>query len=216
MEMISLFIDDNPFRLSPHYRKVKSPRMETFKIVLMGVAAAIIYGILHDQITARVCVEYFTIGHPPVFHTDNPTLLGLGWGVIATWWVGLPLGVLLAAAARVGSLPKADARDLLKPVGVMMACCGVLALAVGVTGYVLANGGAVTLDGWLGARIPAPRHALFLADLFAHTASYGGGLVGGFVLCIWVVMWRYRRRTDGSLGCREGLLTSYSEGKSPK
>ena len=25
-----------------------------------------------------------------MFHTDSPTLLALGWGVIATWWVGLP------------------------------------------------------------------------------------------------------------------------------
>jgi hypothetical protein len=170
--------------------------METIKIILLGVGAAIVYGILHDQITARVCVEYFTIGHPPVFHTDSPTLLGLGWGVIATWWVGLPLGVLLAAAARVGSLPKTDARDLLKPVGVMMACCGVLALTAGVVGYVLANNGAVTLDGRLAARIPPARHALFLADLFAHTASYGGGFVGGLILCLWVVMRRYRRRMD--------------------
>jgi hypothetical protein len=168
--------------------------VETIKIILLGVAAAIVYGILHDQITARVCVEYFTIGHAPIFHTDDPTLLGLGWGVIATWWVGLPLGILLAVAAQVGSLPKTDAFDLLKPVGVMMACCGLLALTAGVVGYVLANHGVVTLDGWLAARIPPARHALFHADGFAHLASYTGGLVGGFVLCIWVVMRRYRRR----------------------
>jgi predicted benzoate:H+ symporter BenE len=168
--------------------------VETIKIIVLAVAAAIVYGILHDQITARVCVEYFTIGHAPVFHTEDPTLLGLGWGVIATWWVGLPLGLVLAAAARVGSLPKMDARDLLKPVGVMMACCGVLALAAGVVGYVLANVGAVSLDDGLAARIPPARHALFLADGFAHQASYTGGFVGGFILCIWVVMRRYRRQ----------------------
>jgi hypothetical protein len=28
-----------------------------------------------------VCVEYFTIGHQPIFHTDDPTLLAFGWGV---------------------------------------------------------------------------------------------------------------------------------------
>jgi hypothetical protein len=39
---------------------------EHLKIILACVAAAIIYGILHDQITARVCVEYFTVFHPPV------------------------------------------------------------------------------------------------------------------------------------------------------
>jgi hypothetical protein len=54
---------------------------EHLKIILACVAAAIIYGILHDQITARVCVEYFTIFHPPVFATQSPTLLAFGWGV---------------------------------------------------------------------------------------------------------------------------------------
>ena len=54
-----------------------------FRIVLLSIASAIGYGILHDQVTARVCVEYFTIGHPPVFSTDSPTLLALGWGTIA-------------------------------------------------------------------------------------------------------------------------------------
>ena len=108
----------------------------------------------------------------------------------------MPLGILLAAAARVGSLPKTVAHDLLKPVGVMMACCGVLALASGLVGYVMANRGAVTLDPWLAARIPPARHALFLADGFAHLASYTGGLVGGLILCIWVVLRRYQRRNE--------------------
>jgi len=36
--------------------------MEYIKIVLLAIAAAISYGILHDQITVRVCIEYFTIG----------------------------------------------------------------------------------------------------------------------------------------------------------
>jgi hypothetical protein len=54
-------------------------------IVVLCIASAVIYGILHDQVTARFCVEYFTVGHPPVFDTTSPTLLGVGWGVIATW-----------------------------------------------------------------------------------------------------------------------------------
>jgi hypothetical protein len=71
--------------------------MEYLKIVLLVVMAG--YGIVHDQITARICIEYFTVFHPPVFRTENPTLLGLGWGVIATWWLGAIMGVLLATAA---------------------------------------------------------------------------------------------------------------------
>jgi hypothetical protein len=40
--------------------------MESVKIIALCVGAAIAYGVLQDQVTARVCVEYFTIGHPPI------------------------------------------------------------------------------------------------------------------------------------------------------
>jgi len=73
--------------------------MQAGLIVLLCVLAAVAYGVVHDQVTVRVCVEYFTVGHPPVFPTDDPTLLGLGWGVLATWWVGVLLGLGLAVAA---------------------------------------------------------------------------------------------------------------------
>ena len=79
--------------------------MQALAIVALSILAAVSYGIVHDQITARVCVEYFTIGHPQVLAvpTDSPTVLGFVWGVIATWWVGLGLGIPLALAARLGS-----------------------------------------------------------------------------------------------------------------
>jgi hypothetical protein len=59
--------------------------MQSIKIILTCVVAAVLYGIVHDQVTARICVEYFLVFHPPIFPTQSPTLLALGWGVIATW-----------------------------------------------------------------------------------------------------------------------------------
>src|SRR5438270_1540070 len=97
-------------------------------IVLMSIAAAIVYGVLHDQITARICVEYFTIGHPPVFNTTSPTLLAFGWGVIATWWVGLILGVPLAMTARLGARPKRDVTSLIRPLVILLFVAGLCAL----------------------------------------------------------------------------------------
>lgn len=51
--------------------------MQSLKIIAMCVLLCVLYGVLHDQITARICVEYFTIGHPPISPTSDPTLLGL-------------------------------------------------------------------------------------------------------------------------------------------
>src|SRR5436853_3165584 len=102
--------------------------MESFKIVLLCMITACFYGVLQDQVTARVCIEYFTIGHPPIFATTIPTLLALGWGVLATWWVGVLLGVPLTLAARTGCRPKLVARDFGRPLLLLMGCVGLFSL----------------------------------------------------------------------------------------
>src|SRR4051812_25248560 len=110
-------------------------------IILLSIVAAVVYGVIHDQVTARICVEYFTIGQPPVFDTEDPTLLGLGWGVIAAWWVGLILGVPLALAARAGSRPKVTASSLVRPLAFMLGAVGIVAAAAGAVGHTAAKCG---------------------------------------------------------------------------
>jgi hypothetical protein len=172
---------------------IRERHVESLKIIALAMIGAVVYGVLHDQVTARVCVEYFTIGHAPIFGTDDPTLLGLGWGVLATWWVGLGLGLLLAPAARAGSLPKLTARELLPMVAIFLIVLGILAAISGVIGYTLARAGMVWLVEPLASRVPADRHARFLADLWAHGASYGFAFFGGIVVCIVVEIVRFRR-----------------------
>src|SRR5260370_34486909 len=95
-------------------------QMPGVAIVGLCLLAAVVYGIRHDQITARICVEYFTVGHTRVFDTESPTLLGLCWGVIATWWVGFILGIPLAWAARYGKKPKRTAASLIRPLSKLL------------------------------------------------------------------------------------------------
>jgi hypothetical protein len=164
--------------------------MQVIAIVFLCMAAAVVYGILHDQVTARICIEYFTIGHPPVFNTDDPTLLALGWGIIATWWVGVILGIPLALAAQLGSNPKRSARSLVRPLIILMAISAVCAAIAGTVGAILARSGVIVLLGDLAAAIPADKHVAFIADLWAHLTSYTIGFVGGIILIVQV--WRSR------------------------
>jgi hypothetical protein len=164
--------------------------MQSILIVLMCSAAAVVYGIIRDQVTARVCLEYFTVGHPPVFGTDNPTLLGIGWGIIATWWVGLLLGLPLAVAARAGARPRRSVRSLIRPVVWLMAVMAVCALIAGCLSWILAEYGAVYLIGPIARDLPVDRDVPFLADMWAHSASYLAGLIGGIV----VIANAWRRR----------------------
>jgi len=165
--------------------------MRSLSIILLCVVAAVFYGITHDEVTARVCVEYFTIGHPAIFGTEDPTLLAIVWGVIATWWVGLLLGIPLALVARAGQRAKRSLGSLVRPIALLLIVMAICALAAGIVAWVLANNQIVYLIGPLANNVPADRHVPFIAVLWSHAASYLVGFVGGMVFMVQV--WRSRR-----------------------
>ena len=103
--------------------------MHALRIVGLTLFAAVVFRVLHDPITARVCIEYFTIGHPPI-----------GWhkaGSDPSW---------------VQMVPEA---------------------------------------------VPPAHRVAFVADVFAHGASYFAGFVGGVALWCYALVTRWRRRTRG-------------------
>ncbi len=165
--------------------------MAALKILALSILAAIGYGIAFDQVTARICVEYFTIGHPPIFATESPTLLALGWGILATWWVGLGLGLPLAFASLRGPWPRRDAAYLARPIARLLVQMAAFAALAGTVGWLAARADYVFLLAPLAERVPQERHDAFVADLWAHSASYLYGFVGGVLLIRRV--WRERQ-----------------------
>ncbi|KAF0241267.1 MAG: hypothetical protein FD180_4542 [Planctomycetota bacterium] len=168
-----------------------SSRLSWYGIVLLCSAAAVVYGIIHDQITARVCVEYFTIAHPPLVNSDSPTVLGFAFGAAATWWVGALLGVVLATCCEAGPWPRIPPRDLMKPILILLGAMAVLATSAGFIGYHVGIGREQT-DWWIYEGIPEIRMARFSADAWAHLASYAFGALGGVVLSTWALLRRHK------------------------
>lgn len=168
--------------------------IEACKIVLFSMGAAIAYGLVHDQITAHLCVEYFSVAHPPVIPTDSPFLLALVWGVLATWWVGLILGLALAAAARIGPAPRLDLNDVRPLMVRLMLYSGLGAVVAGIIGAILVATGSAPVPGGWGDVIPTDKHTAFSADAWAHTASYAVGGLGGLV----VIALALRKRLRGA------------------
>jgi hypothetical protein len=166
--------------------------VEFFKIVAFGLFAAVLYGSVHDQVTVRVCLEYFTIGHPPLIQTKSPTVLALAWGVVATWWVGFPLGVIVAIAARRGNLPKLMAAQVRPFILRLLVIVGILAFASGVLAYLLATRGEMTLPKDWSDLLPPEARIPFLVDVCSHSASYLFGTVGSLVVAVLI----YRRRSS--------------------
>ncbi len=177
------------------------------QIILLGVGASVAYGILQDQITAHLCVEYFTIGHIDYLNLGDPTLIAVEWGLIATWWAGLLLGLLVALVARVGARPRLGPRDLLRPTLLAMTGVGLIATIAGIVGYLAAGAGAVYLLEPLASAVPRSRHVAFLTDLWAHDAAYLAGALAGIALCVWT----WRRRS----ALRRVRVTKAAQGAAP-
>ena len=164
-------------------------------IIFLCTLSAIGYGLIHDQITARVCQEYFTLGHrTPEFVPRNPAALGLFWGVAATWWAGFLIGVPLACAARLGKLPTVAPKDLVRPVlTLLLSMLGIAMLGLALT--LFAGLAGVVPKSWLAAvpeGVPGERVVRFVADAVAHNLSYAVGFFGGVRL--WTSTLLTRRR----------------------
>jgi len=155
-------------------------------IVGMCMGSAIVYGILHDQVTVRVCLEYFTIGHYPIFGDHDPTILAILWGTFSTWWMGVFLGVPLALAATIGKRPILTKKTLRPVVLKLLVVMAGSALLAGILGFYLGSTGTLKLQDLLSRAqlVPADKHAAFFADAFAHDASYLVGFFGGLYVIV--------------------------------
>ena len=163
---------------------------ELLKIVLFSIAAAVVYGIVHDMVTAHLCVEYFSVAHPHVIDSESPVLLALVWGVLATWWMGLGLGLLLAIAARAGSRPPADFNTVRRAVVWVMVISLATAIVFGVTGAALFANGLIAIPPYWAEVIAPDRQLRFMTAASAHQGSYlAATLVGLFMI---VRIWRLR------------------------
>lgn len=176
------------------------PGVQFLLIMLLTVAASVVYGEIHDQITAHICVEYFSITHPHVIDSDSPTMLAIVWGFLATWWMGVLLGVPLALAARLGREPRLSAADLVKPMTITMLSLGVVAALAGVLGWWLTHTGAIQVPREVGSDVPPEHHTRWMGVWWTHSASYDAGALAALVLMGWVLVTRRRR----SLSLRRG------------
>jgi len=160
-------------------------------MILAAISLAILYGICHDLVTANISVEYFTIGHPKIIESESPLKLALLWGVIATWWVGLLLGIAIALTARFGNNKKLKFKEVLKPMFTLIGIMSVCAIVAGGLGYIFAKQEFFTLVDRLAVHIEPEKHHLFLTAGWAHGASYFVGFIGGLILCI--RLWKKRK-----------------------
>jgi hypothetical protein len=182
--------------------------LESGKIIATCIVAASLYGIAQDQVTYRHCPEYFTKNFHkammnrwpgrPVLDTakklfdnnpDNPTLRASIWGVVASWWMGAIIGVPVTLACRLGSWPKMEYKDLIKPLAYTMGLTGASTLYAGIKEYNnQQQPGYFNLEG-----IDDVKDKLgFTRNLAAHEAAYAAGPVWSIGLIAHILKTRYK------------------------
>jgi hypothetical protein len=162
------------------------------KVILLTVCMVMSYGIIHDQITVRLCPEYFTLAHPPLFHTASPTLLALGWGVAATAGIGATFGFLLASVSQSPGPSPIPIRKLLTLLLRLLGTVAAAAALSGCIGYEVSRSALISLPSVWSRLVPASRHDQFMAVWFAHCASYLVGVSAGVMLVFSI--WNQRQR----------------------
>ncbi|MFO0799973.1 MAG: hypothetical protein U0804_21080 [Gemmataceae bacterium] len=174
--------------------------LPSLRIVSGCVVAMVAYGAAQDQVTARLCPEYFTVAHNPIPGVSDPTLLGLAWGFLGGWWGGLLLGLGLAAAARAGPAPPAPTRRLVRVVAVLFAVVGAASALAGVGSLLNADHLGVSVGGPWASAVPPERHRRLLAVANTHFTTYAAAAAGSVVACAWVFRGRGRNGVDPRRG----------------
>ena len=165
-----------------------------FRFAGMGLIAGVCFGVLQDQVSARLCPEYFTLFHPPIPGLNDPTLMGISWGFLGAWWAGLFLGYAAGLVATFGTLPKLTPRDVVRHLLFLMLYVGATVSAIGGIVWWHAELLGVSIDPGLGRLLPPEHHRALLVVSCYHFAAYASSLCGSVVLCAWIWRERVKRR----------------------
>jgi hypothetical protein len=169
-------------------------------IVVLAVFAAGFYGVAHNQISYTVAPEYFTKFKFRQFgFVDTPLperVRASMVGFLASWWMGIPIGLLVGAAGFIHRghrrMLRVSLWSLLVTVGftLLFGLCGLL------YGYLHTQ--HINLAEYRGWFIPDDVTYLrrFLCAGYMHNSSYLGGVLA--ILVAWAFHIVVRVRTKNA------------------
>lgn len=164
-----------------------------FRAMLLGIGLLSGYAAVQDQVSTRLCPEYFTHFHNPIPGLTDPTLTGITWGFLGAWWGGALLGYFAGMAATVGKRPPLTVRELIWPMGLtVLAVAGVTAITGGAVAL-YSDQLMVEVNQSAAGPVPAERRRALLVVCCYHLAAYISAVVASLVCCVWIARERERR-----------------------
>ena len=169
-------------------------------LMIVAVLVAGAYGALHNQISYTVSSEYFTKFKFRQFGLLESALpervRASAVGFFASWWMGIPIGVLVGGA---GFIHRGNRRMLWVSLWAFLVVA-LFALFVGLVGllYGFSQTASIDLGDYDGWHVPPDVQDLrrFLCAGYMHNASYLGGALA--VVAAWIFHLVVRMRTSSS------------------
>ena len=169
-------------------------RVKEYAFLCATTFAALVYGVVHDEITVTISPEYFLVFKALA---DDPRPMRLATAVVAvraSWWVGLLLGAVLLVAnnprptGRPSQLRYAELGRL-AAIPLLAACLGAI------------GGAANSLDPFglsttVRPLVPDDRVRAFLLVWGIHIGSYAGAAIGAACSVGLIIVRRRRRRAE--------------------
>lgn len=167
--------------------------------LIVAIVAAGMFGVIHDQISYSVSSEYFTRFKFIQFQMLDPNvperLRVAIIGFLASWWMGIPLGLLSGGVAFIHRTPQRMWRTLLWSTLVMVGFTLTFALCGLVYGFIQTK--SIELSEYSMWYIPDGVENLrsYLCTGYMHNSAYLGGALAIPVAWIFhlVIWWRDRR-----------------------
>jgi|JI7StandDraft_1071085.scaffolds.fasta_scaffold47991_2 hypothetical protein len=160
--------------------------------IIISVLLASFYGAIHDQITYSISSEYFTVfkfdqfGFQDWGH-QNPRLTTALIGVLATWWVGLYIGIFLALVGLIHSNYKLMFRNVLKSILITL---GITAI-FGFIGFILEYFNPEVYENCCFPYTIKDGKSFKIVGSI-HNYGYIGGEIGAFVGLVYQIMIKKR------------------------
>lgn len=168
-------------------------------IVLAAIVIASIYGVGHDQATYSISPEYYTkfifikfnlADSGAAQHMTQPRNAVVMVGVKASWWMGLFIGVILAAFVLMFRNADTMFASAMQALGIVLLIAIVFGVIGGIYGHhVLAKRG---VDWWLPDNLVHRTDFITVGSI--HNFSYMGGVIGMVAAIVFLFFKRQRLR----------------------
>jgi len=155
--------------------------------IFIAILVAAVYGILHDQITYSISTEYFTkfkykqFGFEPEwFGGHRSTVAAIGF--LATWWMGLFIGIPLGLLSFIFPTHKIMSKVLRKAIILVLLITAMAGIAGFFYGKLYLTGKEV--NWWLPENL-SDRDAFIIVGCM-HNFSYEGGLIALITALVYI------------------------------